>query len=322
MPPVPPRRPTLVHVPHQSGADAGLRLALERGDFEAVRQALEAGADPNVTVHSGTGPQMTLPSLHYVLQSRPNWGVEPRTKMVRLLLQYGADPHQQTPKSDAWDPLDRALGMGAVAVARLLLRYGYSPNRYLHRNGVNPAHRWLQFDYPLHTVPQQVSLLHDLEQAQCSVRSTNAKGWNVWQMAIISARPTAVLALLERGVDMCPRIEDPVNIFDCLNHLLNYVHPRSLRRTLTAIALPLLDEVQRELRADPTLLPALEASAHTFVATLKEKREEPSWHLYYAPGQDGLSIEALLERTHAVLVGQHVHHAMGPSTPPRQRSRM
>lgn len=90
-------------------ATKSLLDAVNKGNSDAVRKALDAGGD----VNARNKYQNTL--LHLAAGHGP-------TEIVRLLLARGADPNLRNDKGEA--PLHWAAGNGRLAAVTLLIDYG------------------------------------------------------------------------------------------------------------------------------------------------------------------------------------------------------
>lgn len=88
---------------------------------EAVRIALEAGADPNATDKYGSPAAVDLINFSSAMKDDPE-----KLAILRLLGQAGAD--FSLPDSHGDTALARAAGGGEIEVTRILLEYGADPN--------------------------------------------------------------------------------------------------------------------------------------------------------------------------------------------------
>ena len=98
---------------NRAAASERLLQAAEQGDLDAVRDALQSGAEVDARDREGTTPL-------------GNAAVEGYLEIARLLLEHGASPDAQN--VDGITPLMRAAGMGHAKVVELLLEKGAKPH--------------------------------------------------------------------------------------------------------------------------------------------------------------------------------------------------
>ena len=104
----------------------GLLDAARRGDTDAVRALLEAGADANLAQGDG------LTALHLAAR-------EGHLEVVRILINAGAETSATTRIGD-YTPLHLAGGTGHADVIGALLRAGADPTAVTTSSGVTPLH--------------------------------------------------------------------------------------------------------------------------------------------------------------------------------------
>lgn len=102
--------------------------AILKSNVDALGRMLQAGLDPNENVILGT-ERGTLLS-HAVMNN-----VQPA--VLKLLLQYGADPSAPGPEGIL--PLHVAAATGDVDVAELLLDYGADPDAPMQGSRITPS---------------------------------------------------------------------------------------------------------------------------------------------------------------------------------------
>ncbi|WP_148300386.1 ankyrin repeat domain-containing protein [Holophaga foetida] len=119
-------------------ATQNLRKAVQAGDLDGARAALQAGADPN---------HLDGPDDESILNTAM-WTRDPalRYAMAELLLQVGADPN--IPQEDNLRPLVDALRFMDTEVARLLLDRGANPNLIV--DGLGSMYDMAAFNYRLY----------------------------------------------------------------------------------------------------------------------------------------------------------------------------
>jgi len=119
--------------------DTALHLAAAGYRVEIARLLLAAGADPNAAAnHRQSGP------LHYAADgyvSGPVWDAKRQVKMIRCLLDAGADVNAQD-KNGA-SPLHRAVRTRCAAAVKCLLEAGADPT-LKNKPGSTPFHLAVQ----------------------------------------------------------------------------------------------------------------------------------------------------------------------------------
>ena len=136
---------------HPTGGDqtSPMLAAVINGNYDLARDLLERGADPNVVSDDGAGPLFATLNIEWSLRT---WYPQPQAfrqqetsymELLRLLLEAGADPNQQT-TTHIWyaaynagrmgvdftgaTPFWRAAYATDVGAMRLLVEYGADPN--------------------------------------------------------------------------------------------------------------------------------------------------------------------------------------------------
>ena len=116
----------LAQVLHRNGSSVDLRghvgksplhAATHGGDFEMVQVLLDYGLDANTQDSLGSTP------LNFALEYRSNT-IDPR--VVRLLLDHGANPNILARIQQGNTPLHRASRSGRIEIVRLLVEHGAS----------------------------------------------------------------------------------------------------------------------------------------------------------------------------------------------------
>lgn len=102
-----------------------LGLAAYFGHLEAVRDLLNAGADPNVASNN----LMAVTPLHSALAGG-------HKEMARMLVEHGADVN--TASGEGWTPLHYAASSGDIETARYLIDH-HARREITNREGEMPA---------------------------------------------------------------------------------------------------------------------------------------------------------------------------------------
>lgn len=89
---------------------------IRRGETAVIREALDAGADPNARERMGMTPVLTA-----VLHRRPD--------VVRLLVEAGADPNAERQGMETFTPLHLAAQRDSLDLVSLLLELGADATR-------------------------------------------------------------------------------------------------------------------------------------------------------------------------------------------------
>jgi Ankyrin repeats (3 copies)/Ankyrin repeats (many copies) len=114
----------LAQVLHRNGSPLDMRgisgksllhAAVHQGDFEMVRVLLDYGLNVNIRDNLGSTP------LNFALEYRSK-NIDPR--VVRFLLDHGADPNILAQLQGGNTPLHRASRSGRIEIARLLVEHG------------------------------------------------------------------------------------------------------------------------------------------------------------------------------------------------------
>jgi ankyrin repeat protein len=129
--------------------DTTLIDAAEREDPEIVRQIIQRGADINQTNDAKWTP---------ILQACKSGSLE----VVKVLLEYGADPAEPCRCGCGTTPLQGACGQGHVEIVRYLLDLGVSPHT-VNRSGQSPIDTTLM----KHQNDQRKEILKLLKEKGC-----------------------------------------------------------------------------------------------------------------------------------------------------------
>jgi ankyrin repeat protein len=175
--------------------DEQLVAALKAKDADAVRQALEGGADPNVDYVEG------IPALIRAIQmARGGDGAD----FVELLLEFGADVDVQSKNGQV--PMSEAVGAGQLEIVKLLLDAGVDVNSTIDLEvaGLQAAGK----SYPnapllLHAAARnQIDVIELLIDKGADVNQTDSY-WGATSLHIAAWRNhgDAVELLLEHGAD-------------------------------------------------------------------------------------------------------------------------
>jgi ankyrin repeat protein len=152
--------------------------------IDKVREALEAGADPNAKYKSDYSRRAVL-----------YWAADRgRSDVVELLLQKGANPEGDR-ETDT--PLQRAVAHGSYAAAKALLDAGANPN-------VKSEYR----DSPLFSAASHGSgdMIQALVEKGADVNAQNSTGNTVLHIVASKGHANIVRYLLDHGAD--PKIEN------------------------------------------------------------------------------------------------------------------
>lgn len=169
------------------GRDA-LQDAIASGDAAAVRAALDAGADPNLSDY-GVPP----PLVAAVAKGRPD--------LARVLLERGADPDRPGAEAGDLTPLATALAAGDAELQRLLLEAGADPA------GPGASGAPLLFDAVRAKDGDAVRRLVDAG-AEVDVRDTSGLAWD----EAMGLRVRAARELAEHMGEEAPALADPEHL--------------------------------------------------------------------------------------------------------------
>lgn len=114
------------------------------GHTKRVRRRLRRGADPNAADEDGTTPLYRA-------------AVQSETRIVKLLLEAGAQPNVQSRGDSEGLPLCAAVAHGKVKIVRVLLAAGADPNL---AEDYEDAMSFTPLDWAIHTKrPKMIGIL-------------------------------------------------------------------------------------------------------------------------------------------------------------------
>ena len=231
----------------------GLLDAARRGDTDAVRTLLEAGADANLAQGDG------LTALHLAAR-------EGHLEVVRILINAGAETSATTRIGD-YTPLHLAGGRGHADVIGALLRAGADPTAVTTSSGVTPLHLAAEARAGENAV--RVLLEHG---APVNARESSA-GQTPLMFAAAAGRAASAAELLEHGAD--PSIATEVG--DVLRRM-------AISRAAQGRLLEALSEIQRATEGgtarEPTAAEVQAALAvqREFLASEELRRQMEDFH--------------------------------------------
>lgn len=164
-------------------ADGALVRAVAAGDLVGTREALQAGADPCLSLDDYAKTPL--------LTAAARQGAE---DIVAALLAAGAEPNVQTPWE--WTPLRAAATFGRAGVVGLLLAAGADPNPPSQRGSILMDALAATRHWP---TPHSLETVRILLDAGATVRAEDDPAV---VLAVASATPPAALGvLLDHGAD-------------------------------------------------------------------------------------------------------------------------
>ena len=161
----------------QQGDEAKLMDAARRGDIEAVKQLLKAGASPNIGDYWRDTPLVEAAR-------------QENLELAQILLDAGAVPDA---KGRGYTPLGLAAQNGNVRLAEMLLRAGANPDRKSD-NGDTPAHAAARMGKP--------DVIAALAPARPDWRLFDREGLPPLAVAAANSQQETVEALVRAGAPL------------------------------------------------------------------------------------------------------------------------
>ncbi len=251
---------------------AVLLAAASRGDAETVARILDER--PGLIDERGTlaGHTGLRAALHFGVHHEP---------VVRLLLERGANPNIRDEGDHAY-PIHFAAERGELGIVRLLVEHGADPNGEGTSHLLDVVGWAVCFEYANHVDVARYLLAHGAQYTlwtavalgeAAAIRELASAGADLdarmdrtnhrrtpLHLAVIKKQPAALAALIELGADL--NLTDAVGLtpldqaaLDDEHELTRMLLDAGASISLTAaIVLDRPDDVERFLRADPTMM--------------------------------------------------------------------
>ena len=177
----------------------------QHGPSDFIELLLAAGSDPNASAYTSSSNshggrsliQMTPLQLAVFQYSR-----SPR--IIRLLLEYGADPNSWTGDESPLYLASRLWYTGAREIIEMLLDYGADINNRTGSEGLSPLHRAIIGDADLDLIEMFLKRGADINTrtSHGNVKLGGDFSTILHSAAEYNPNPEAIVTLLDRGMDI------------------------------------------------------------------------------------------------------------------------
>ncbi len=178
---------------HTHGGVSALKLACAKGNLDAAQVLLAHGADPIPADSEG----------HTALSLAQEHAGENRVPLMRMLLEHGANPNEQTGE-DGWNPLMTAVVSHDIPAANLLLEHGASVDA-IGEAGSTPLMMAAGYGY--------TALVEHLLERGASISRQDGDGNDALGHAALGARFTHGISAAANGEE--PGVQNAAQVDSC-----------------------------------------------------------------------------------------------------------